>query len=212
MLSRPRIISKVMRLRQRAFVEDKELAKSAEVLGSLKERSDRFAEACEVITSLLSNERTTFSGEYYELVDAPAEPKPVQDRIPLMIGGGGEQRTLRTVARWADEWNGWGPPAHVEHKVEVLTRRCEEIGRDVAEIRKSACGFLRIYDDEHESARAREHLGPRGGLVGTPDELKATIEAYRSAGVDELVVPDFGSTLEARMPVFERFTREVFDG
>ena len=179
-------------------------------LGSRKERSDRFAEACEVITSLLTNERTNFDGNYYQLVNAPMEPKPVQERIPLMIGGGGEQRTLRTVARWADEWNVWGSPEHLEQKIDVLTRRCDEIGRDVDEIRKSACGFLRICDDETESAELRDRFGQQSGLVGTVDELKRTIEAYREAGVDELLIPDFGTDRATRMPVLERFSSDIF--
>ena len=180
-------------------------------LGSPKERSDRLAEACEVITGLLNQQRTTFTGEYYRIVDAPCEPKPVQDRLPLMVGGGGERRTLATVARWADEWNVWGPPAHLANKIEVLARRCDEAGRDVAEIRKSACAMLRICDDPAESALQRERLGVRGGLTGTPDELKETIDAYRAVGVDELVIPDFGTDLDSRMPVFQRFVDDIFE-
>jgi F420-dependent oxidoreductase-like protein len=179
-------------------------------LGSLKERSDRLAEACEVITGLLAEPRTTFAGEFYRIVDAPAEPKPVQDRIPLLIGGGGEHRTLRTAARWADEWNVWGTPAHMQHKIAVLGSRCEEIGRDVGEIRKSACAFLRICDDEAEAASQRDRLGHRGGLVGTVDELAETIEAYRAVGVDELVIPDFGAAADVQKPMFERFVTEIF--
>ena len=181
-------------------------------LGSPKERSDRLAEACEVITGLLNQERTTFIGDYYQVVDAPCEPKPVQDRLPLMVGGGGEQRTLATVARFADEWNTWGPPAHLANKIEVLTRRCDEVGRDVGEIRKSACSMLRICEDETESARQRDRLGVRGGLVGTPDELRETIEAYRSVGIDELVIPDFGTDFDTRKPIFERFSDQIFEG
>jgi F420-dependent oxidoreductase-like protein len=178
-------------------------------LGSLKERSDRLAEACEVISSLLSNERTNFQGNYYRLVNAPMEPKSVKTRVPLMIGGGGEQRTLRTVARWADEWNVWGPPSHLAQKISVLAERCDEIGRDVGDIRKSACGLLRICQDKTESTKLRNRLGQHGGLVGTVDELKETIDAYQSAGVDELVIPDFGTDLEMRIPIFEQFSDTV---
>jgi alkanesulfonate monooxygenase SsuD/methylene tetrahydromethanopterin reductase-like flavin-dependent oxidoreductase (luciferase family) len=179
-------------------------------LGSPRELSDRLEEACEIITSLLTSERTTFVGDHYQLVDAPCEPKPVQERIPLMIGGGGERRTLRTVARWGDEWNIWGGPELLARKIEILTRRCEEIGRDAGEIRKTACGFLRICENESEAASWRDRLGIRSGLVGTADQLREIIEAYRVAGVDELVIPDFGTDRESRMPVFERFSSEIF--
>lgn len=181
-------------------------------LGTRAERSDRFEEACEVITGLLTQERTSFSGRYYQLKTAPNEPKPVQDRIPLLIGGGGEQRTLRTVARWADEWNVWGPPAHLEQKIEVLTRHCDEIGRDVGEIRKSACGFIRICADEAEAVEQRRRFGQRGGLVGTAAELEQALRAYEAAGVDELVIPDFGIDPDGREELFARFQQEIFTG
>lgn len=178
-------------------------------LGSPGQRSDRLAEACEVVKSLLTNRRTTFRGEYYTLTEAPLEPKPVQDPLPLMVGGGGEQRTLRTVARWADEWNVWGHPEHLEQKLGVLTRRCDEIGRDVTQIRKSACAFLQLCADEREAADRRARLAHRGGLVGTVGELKRTVERYEAIGVDELIIPDFLSGRAARQPMFERFVTEV---
>jgi alkanesulfonate monooxygenase SsuD/methylene tetrahydromethanopterin reductase-like flavin-dependent oxidoreductase (luciferase family) len=64
-----------------------------------------------------------------------AEPKPVQRRLPILIGGGGEQKTLRTVARYADYWHGHGAPDVIRHKLEVLAAHCAEIGRDPAEVR-----------------------------------------------------------------------------
>ena len=78
-------------------------------LGSLKERFDRFDEGLEVITSLVTNEYTDFSGEYYHLTQARREPKPVQSRIPIVIGGRGPNRTLPAAALWADMWDLAGP-------------------------------------------------------------------------------------------------------
>jgi alkanesulfonate monooxygenase SsuD/methylene tetrahydromethanopterin reductase-like flavin-dependent oxidoreductase (luciferase family) len=75
-------------------------------LGTPAERSDRFEEACEVLTSLLSQEATTFRGKYYQLTDARNEPKGVQrPHPPICIGGSGEKRTLRTAARFAQHWS-----------------------------------------------------------------------------------------------------------
>ncbi|HVN50557.1 MAG TPA: TIGR03560 family F420-dependent LLM class oxidoreductase, partial [Acidimicrobiales bacterium] len=75
--------------------------------GTVRSRLDRLDEACAIVTSLLRDDRTTFDGEHYRLRDAPLDPKPVQPKLPLLIGGRGERRTMRIAARYADEWNAW---------------------------------------------------------------------------------------------------------
>jgi len=109
-------------------------------LGSIRERFDRFEEACQVLTGLLSQESTTFHGRYYQLTDARNEPKgPQQPHPPICIGGSGEKRTLPLTARYADHWNFvGGTPAEFAHKRDVLAARCADIGRDPAEITLSA--------------------------------------------------------------------------
>ncbi len=109
-------------------------------LGSLKERMDRFDEGVEVIISLLSQDSTTFTGDYYQLADARCEPKPVQRPTPpIVIGGKGEKRTLRTVARHADYWDSTFPESTAawQRLNEVLLGHCEVVGRDPTEIRRS---------------------------------------------------------------------------
>jgi F420-dependent oxidoreductase-like protein len=108
-------------------------------LPPLKERFDRFDEALEVITGLLANETTTFAGRHYQLTDARCEPKGVQrPHPPITIGGGGEKRTLRSVARFAQHWNmAGGPPDAFAHKLAVLHEHCAAIGRDPKEITTS---------------------------------------------------------------------------
>jgi F420-dependent oxidoreductase-like protein len=105
-------------------------------LGTLKERFDRFDEAVEVIIALLSTTVSDFDGEYYTLAGARCEPKAIQrPHPPICIGGTGERRTLRSVARYAQHWNyPGGPVAHWAAKRDVLAERCAEIGRDVGEI------------------------------------------------------------------------------
>jgi len=109
-------------------------------LGSPGERSDRFEEGVEVIHRLLTEETTTFSGRYYQLTDARCEPKPIQrPRPPIVIGGKGPKRTLRTVARFADHWDMTFPQSPAEWRAldEVLVGHCEAIGRDPSSIRRS---------------------------------------------------------------------------
>jgi len=109
-------------------------------LGNRRERSDRFEEACQVLIGLLTQETTDFSGAYYGLTQARNEPKsPQQPHIPICIGGSGERRTLRTVARYAQHWNfAGGTPAEFAHKRDVLFAHCQDIGRDPAEITLSS--------------------------------------------------------------------------
>ncbi len=105
-------------------------------LGSMKERFDRFDEGLEVIVSLLSNEETNFSGEFYELKGALSEPKATQQpHPPIVIGGTGRTRTLRAVARWAQMWDALiVEPAQWLELREVLEAHCQDLGRDPGEI------------------------------------------------------------------------------
>jgi len=109
-------------------------------LGTPKQRSDRFEEACEVITGLLTQETTTFRGEYYQLTDARLEPKAVQTpHPPICIGGNGEKRTLRTTAKYAQHWNFiGGTPEEFARKRDVLHQHCADLGRDPKEITLSS--------------------------------------------------------------------------
>src|SRR5437762_2733752 len=92
---------------------------------TMRERLERLDEACQVMRSLWTEKRTTFKGHYYQLSDAPLDPKPVQTPHPeLMIGGGGERVTLRIVAKHADHWNCWGGPGVLGRKGKILDEHC----------------------------------------------------------------------------------------
>jgi F420-dependent oxidoreductase-like protein len=133
-------------------------------LGSRRERSDRFEEACEVLVSLLSQDVTNFSGKYYQLSDARNEPKgPQQPHPPIVIGGSGEKRTLLTAAKYAQHWNwtGGGTPADFAHKRDVLYAHCADIGRDPKEITLSS--HVNLADGNVGAAAERvAELAPEG--------------------------------------------------
>ncbi|MFJ4655197.1 LLM class F420-dependent oxidoreductase [Nocardia sp. NPDC088792] len=116
-------------------------------LGSVRDRSDRFEEACEVLVGLLSQETTSFHGKFYDLTEARNEPKgPQRPHPPIGIGGNGEKRTLRTTARFAQHWNFVGGTAEeFARKRDVLHAHCADIGRDPREITLSS--HIRLGED-----------------------------------------------------------------
>ena len=126
-------------------------------LGSLTDRFDRLDEGVQVIRSLLDNEHTTFSGRFYELTEARCEPKPVQRHLPIAIGGKGKRRTLRTVARYADQWDVTFPPdvAFWLDLDETVRSYCDEAGRDANEITRSIHLPLSGDDDPRQTGHRR---------------------------------------------------------
>jgi len=125
-------------------------------------RFDMLDEACRVMRGLWTEPRFSFEGEHYRLQDAQMEPKPVQRRLPLIIGGEGEKRTLRIVAEHADVWNtGLHEVETFRHKLDVLGRHCEAVGRDPATIRKSLTFRAVLATDEASlNERRREVVLP----------------------------------------------------
>jgi F420-dependent oxidoreductase-like protein len=153
-------------------------------------RIDRLEEACEILRRLFDGGPVDFDGDYYTLRDAFLEPRPVQEHLPLLVGGGGERRTLRVVARWADEWNTWGGPDVVRHKGAILDSWCEKLGRDPAAVTRSAQVALLLSEDEGWLARRRGTPAMRPTVVGTPDEVAEVLAGYAEVGVTEIIVPD----------------------
>lgn len=176
-------------------------------LPPVKELLDRFEEALQVLLGLLRKPRTTFDGEHYRITDAPNQPAPVQQPLPLLIGGKGERRTMRIAARYADEWNAWTTPDEMVHKREVLHRHCDDVGRDPADIRVSTQALLRFADDPEWALPPTLQLPT---IVGTPAEVTDIVAAYAAAGVDELIVPDWTmGTVDQRKATYDRFLAEV---
>jgi F420-dependent oxidoreductase-like protein len=178
-------------------------------LPPVKQRLDRFEEAVQCVKGLLTNERFSFSGEYYTLTDAPVNPKRAD--MPLLVGGGGEKRTMKIAAKYADEWNVWGTPETMKAKLEVLTRHCDDAGRDVGEIHVSTQALLFMSDDEAFLENMRRNDLPMAAMIGTPKQLGETMQAYVDAGVDEILLPAFTlpPTGPARNDFVDQFLTEV---
>jgi F420-dependent oxidoreductase-like protein len=133
-------------------------------LGTPRERSDRFEEAVQVLIGLLSQEATDFSGRYYQLAGARNEPKgPQRPHPPIVIGGSGERRTLRTTARYAQHWNFvGGTPAEFARKRDVLYAHCQDAGRDPKEITLSS--HIRLEGSDVTGAAASAAAFAEQGL------------------------------------------------
>ena len=167
---------------------------------------DQFEEACAVISLLLLEESSTFSGHYYTLTGAPCEPKPVQRRLPLLIGASGERRMLAVVAQWADEWNAWTTPDVFRRKSGIVDRCCESIGRDPASIRRTTQAVIELVGDHS----TRGEPDPQT-ITGTTSELADTMAEYERAGCDEFIVPDdYTVSIVERLDTLDQLKRDVF--
>lgn len=173
-------------------------------------RVTRFGEAIEVVRRLLTEPRVTFAGEWYRLIDAPCEPKPVQERLPIMVGTG-SPRMLRLTARWADEWNTWGEVASVRQRTELFRRACEREGRDPTSVHRSVQALVFLADDQATIDRLRDAVPAERSIVGTPSEVVDRLGELAAIGVDEFIVLDtpLGRTPAERREGYERFWSEV---
>jgi F420-dependent oxidoreductase-like protein len=174
------------------------------------ERLARLDEACTVIRSLFGASKSTFAGRFYQLENASLEPKPLQDPLPLLIGGGGERVTLKITARHAEEWNVWGDPAILAHKMAILDEHCRALGRDPKSIRRTAVALLFMSEDRAFLERMRGAKLQQPHLIGTPEEIRACVAEYERLGVDELIVPDFTlGDMPQKIATLDRFISDV---
>jgi len=156
-----------------------------------KERIAMLKETVEIVTAMWSQEETTYTGTYYQTHRANCDPKPVQQpRIPVWIGGGGEQLTLRVVARYADYSNFGGTPEEFSRKLGILREHCQKVGRDESTIGKTWSPEILIRASERELREAQQssirhesyETWKAANLVGTPEEVADKIGTYRELG------------------------------
>jgi F420-dependent oxidoreductase-like protein len=162
------------------------------------ERISRLEEAVQICRAMFREEAPTFEGRYYRIQGALNFPRPIQPNgPPIMIGGGGEQRTLKLAAQYADMCNIFGDAAMVRHKIDVLERHCQSVGRDPATIVKTRLGSLLIRKTDAEAERAFQQLLSRPGvneqvvravfMVGGPDRVAEQAQQLLDAGLDGLI-------------------------
>ena len=167
-------------------------------------RVSRFEESIQIVRSMLSAESTTFHGAYYDITDAPCDPKPVQSPLPLLVGTRGP-RMLRITARHADEWNTWGTPEQAAVHREALIETCQEVGRDPAAVRTSVNALVDLDGSAPPPGRA--------ALVGSAQQLVDQFGQYAELGFDEFILPDWnlGEDRSARADKLARIKTDVLD-
>lgn len=176
---------------------------------AVKERFERLEEAIQVMQALWTQSMAVFEGRHYRLKDADMKPKPASGRPPLLIGGGGEKKTLKLAARYADEWNAVNlTPEVFQHKLDVLAGHCEGEGRDPATLAKSMMTFGIIGPDPRDIDAATERLmsmfggrgsteefrkgaRERGMIVGGTDEVVDRLGKLAELGMDEVMFQHF---------------------
>jgi len=169
----------------------------------LRERFERLEEALVICRAMFTTDAPSFNGRYYRIHDAVNRPRPVRTGgPPILIGGGGERRTLRLVAEHGDACNLFGDAPTVRHKLDVLARHCEAVGRDPATITKTRLGTLVIGATTAEAERKVHDLAARREVdeamvramvtVGDPDTVVSQVAPLFEAGLDGLVfnLPD----------------------
>lgn len=178
-----------------AWMEAEHTAHGIDFGTGFGQRLDWLDESVAAMRALLDGEHVTSApGGRYQFDDLRHNPLPVQPHMPIMIGGSGEKKTLRTVARYADMWNAMGTPEFMAHKVEVLRGHCDAVGRDIAEIEFTLGVKLTIRDSKAEAVRVREaamahNRTPREDTAdddtfweGSPEEVADMLRPYVELG------------------------------
>ena len=165
------------------------------------QRLDWLAEAAPAMRAMFDGTPVTSPpGGRYAFDGVRLDPRPVQDHLPMMIGGGGEKKTLRIVARWADMWNVFGTPETVAAKDEILRAHCADVGRDTSEIERTLGCKVTIRSSEAEAERVRRELlehnrtpmsrveGDVSFWTGTPEQIAETMLSYSRVGFEHFIV------------------------
>jgi F420-dependent oxidoreductase-like protein len=176
----------------------------------IRERMDRLDEALTIIKLMFTKERPSFSGTHYRIDRALNNPRPLQPGGPkILVGGGGEQRTLRLVARHADMSHWFGPLADIKRKIEILNRYCEEEGRDPATITKTMGSPVVLVENEGQAKTVMERMPPERRVMfqpATPEQGAEILQDFIGAGIEGFT---FGNPTLRTPDEFERARRLI---
>jgi alkanesulfonate monooxygenase SsuD/methylene tetrahydromethanopterin reductase-like flavin-dependent oxidoreductase (luciferase family) len=190
------------------------------------QRLDWLAEAAPAMRAMFDGTPVTSRpGGRYSFDDVRLDPRPVQGHLPIMIGGGGEKKTLRIVAQWADMWNVFGTPETVAAKDAILSAHCADVGRDPSEIERTLGCKVTIRSTEAEAERVRRSLldhnrtpmsrveGDVSFWTGTPEQIADTMLSYIRVGFEhfiaELPAPYDVETMESLVKVVRPMVDQV---
>ena len=179
-------------------------------LGDPKSRSDRLEDGCRAIRGLLDGESWTMQSPHFVFDAAPRYPKPVQERLPFLVGGKGERRTLSTAAMYADWWNAWVDAEALRHKRRIIRQHCDELERDADEVNCSTQAFLCLSKDWGVQRDFVGRAGSRPTLVGSVEAVTDQLGELHEAGAKELIIPDWTyESLARRDDELDQFISEV---
>lgn len=182
-------------------------------LGTPGDRSRRLSEAAKIIRKLLDGERVTYDGKFFHLKDAVLNTRPVQTRLPILVGGGGEQKTLRTAGRYADLWHAFGNAEVMKRKIDILRTHSVEAGRDADAVEPWGGQWVCVRDDPEEARQVLDEIrthhpdwaGPNA-IVGNADQVAVKIKELWDVGVRGFII-GFGHPFDVE--TIERVAKEV---
>jgi probable F420-dependent oxidoreductase len=165
-------------------------------------RVSRFEEAITIVRSMLAQDSTTFDGEFYQLTDAPCDPKPIQSPLPILVGTR-SPRMLGITVRQADEWNTWGTPEQAGESRMALLAACDKADRDPATMRTTVNAFIDLGGVPKS--------GGRPTLSGSAAAIVDQLGQYAELGFDEFIVPDWNLGRDGVADRVARLKSEVLD-
>ena len=176
-------------------------------LESAGTRVSRFEESIQIVRSMLDNARTTFHGDFYDISDAPCDPKPTQATLPILVGTG-SPRMLRITARHAQEWNTWGAPDLAADRFEAFVAACESVGVDPATKHTSVQAMFFPGGDVAKIAASET---AERSIAGSDEQIIDALGRYADIGFDEVIVPDFtlGATFDERLAAYRHFSDDI---